>query len=99
MLLRARNDAARAHERHVADGVREVPPRDSAHGVRGRRELAHAEGLARVVLHARQQHERERRAGARNLGHDVLLAQRRLARARRDAQQHVSGVEPVDARL
>ena len=75
-------DAPRAElERHVADRVREIPADHRADVVRRRRHGGDVDELAREVVDAAEQHERDRSAQPLELGDDVLGAQRRLTLA------------------
>ena len=85
-------DVPRAQlERHVADGVREIPADDRADVVPGRRDLRDLDELAGEVVDPAEQHERDRAALPLELGDDVLGAQRGLAVARRRRTTALAG--------
>ena len=86
-------------ERDVAGGVREIPADDSADVVPGRGDRRDVDELARQVVDAAQQDERDRSAPALELGCDVARAQRRLTLARPQPHDRRRRVEAVLARL
>lgn len=67
--------------------------------MRGTRDRLDGEELPGVVLDPAEEHERERRALARDRVEDVGRAERVLARARRELEDGGGGVEAVRGRL
>ena len=86
-------------ERHVAGRVREIPADDGADVVPCRGHGRDVEQLARQVVDAAQQDERDRAPQSLELAEDVLRAQRGLACPRSQPHDGARGVVAVVTHL